>query len=491
MQIVLSDWIIYVEIAYLLLLILISLRVIYDTNSTSKALAYLLLIFFVPVLGILFYFSFGINYRKRKMYSKKLRADDTYAIVFQKRLQAMHQAFKHDNDLILRENKGMIRMLSHVDMGENPVLVDNNAELLINGEAFFPRLIEDLKAAQSHIHFEYYIYENDTIGNEIVALLIAKAELGVSVRFIYDDFGSRSIRRSVVKRLKNAGVEIYPFNKVIWIALANRMNYRNHRKIVVIDGKIGYTGGINISDRYDNRNLETNKVYWRDTHLRMEGSAVYGLQHIFLCDWNFCSKQEWFINEDFFPVIEKDTTDKIPIQIISSGPDSDFPGILYSVLQAIEHAKSEILITTPYYIPDESLQQALIRAALSGKKVKILIPSNSDSKLVKMASESYFEELLRVGVEIYRYENGFVHAKTFVTDSGVSSIGTCNLDHRSFDLNFEVNAIIYDEAFAHQMRLMFEEDCSHASKLDYKRWYKRSKWRRLKNSFIRLLSPLL
>lgn len=491
MQILFTDWFLYVELIYLLFLILVALRIIYDSQSTSKALAYLLLIFFVPVLGVLFYFSFGINYRRRKMYSKKLKTDDAYGKKLNSRLQTIHKELKEGSDTLIQENRDLIRMLSNVNMGENPLLVENDVEILKNGEAFFPRLLEDLKNAKQHIHLEYYIYENDKIGNEIAEILIQKAKEGVEVRFIYDDFGSRSIRKTIVRKLKAAGVEIYPFNKIIWIALANRMNYRNHRKIVVIDGCIGYMGGVNISDKYDNRKKTKNELFWRDTHMRIDGSGAYGLQHIFLCDWNFSSKQNLAIAEQFFPVIKSDPTKKVPMQIISSGPDSDLPSILYSVLQAIHHAKSEILITTPYYIPDESLQQALIMAVMSGKKVKILVPGISDSKLVKLASESYFEELLKVGVEVYLYHKGFVHAKTFVTDSGVSSIGTCNLDYRSFDLNFEVNAMIYDEAFAEEMKKMFYKDCENATRLDYKRWYKRSKWHRFKNSFIRLLSPLL
>lgn len=485
------DWFIYIEIAYLIGVCLIALRVIYDSNSTSKALAYLLLIFFVPILGVIFYFSFGVNYRKRKMFTKKLKADDAYGDHLNERLQAIHLSFKQGRNPLVQQNRTLIKMLSNSNMGENPLLTDNKVDILKNGETYFPTLLEDLRNAKEYIHIEYYIYEDDIIGSEIADVLIAKSKEGIPVRFIYDDFGCRSIRKTIVKELLDAGVEAYPFNKIIWIALANRMNYRNHRKIVVIDGVIGYTGGINVSARYDNRKKMGNDHFWRDTHMRIEGNGTFGLQHIFLCDWNFCSGQNLVINQMFFPEIPSKPDRKLPVQIISSGPDSDLPSILYSVLQSIHNAQSEILITTPYYIPDESLQQAIIMAAMSGKKVKILLPGITDSKLVKWASESYFEELLKVGVELYFYQKGFIHAKTFVTDSGVSSIGTCNLDHRSFDLNFEVNAMIYDHEFAQEMRTMFYDDCKHATKLEYHQWHKRSKWHRFKNSCIRLLSPLL
>jgi cardiolipin synthase len=210
-----------------------------------------------------------------------------------------------------------------------------------------------------------------------------------------------------------------------------------------------------------------------------------------LADWNFCSKQSILFNEYYFPKIEMEKGIQLPLQVISSGPDSDVPAILYSVLKAINSAKNEILITTPYYIPDESLQLAIKMAVLSGKKVKMILPGITDSIIVKLASESYFQELLESGVEIYLYKKGFIHAKTFVTDSGVSSIGTCNLDHRSFDLNFEVNVILYDFEFAEKMKQMFEQDCKDSIKLELARWKKRSKWQRLKNNIIRLLSPLL
>ncbi|WP_430612043.1 cardiolipin synthase [Flavobacterium sp. JP2137] len=485
------DWILLLEAGYGLVVLAVVLRVIYDSNSTSKTLAYLLLVILVPIVGILFYFSFGINYRKRKMYSKKLATDEIFLKQFESRIEEIKKSFSDQQFPTVDSNRSMIRLLANKNIENSPLLIHNNAEILLNGEAFFPRLIEDLKAAKQHIHLEYYIYENDVIGNEIKNILIAKVKEGVRVRFIYDDFGCRSIRKNIVVELRSAGVEIYAFNKITWIALANRMNYRNHRKMVIIDGAISYTGGINISDRYANIPQAPASKYWRDTHLRIYGDATYALQHIFLSDWNFCSQQSLTVNADFFPIIDHDDNSKLPMQIVASGPDSQVPSILYSVVKAINDAQSEILFTTPYYIPDETLQQAMILAAMSGKKVKILLPKVSDSKMVQWASQSYFEELLEAGVELYFYQKGFIHAKCFVTDSGVSSIGTCNLDHRSFDLNFEVNAIVYDTEFADKMRQIFYEDCQHAVQLNYNRWFKRTHWTRLKNSFLRLFSPLL
>lgn len=486
-----ADWFIYFEIIYFLIAIGVAIRIVYDTDSISKTLAYLLLIFFVPILGMLFYFSFGINYRKRKMYSKKLKVNDDYSERLSKRLREVHLDLGENGNPIVNKNRSFINMLSNPALGDGPLLVGNKAEILENGEEFFPRLLQDLKQARKSIHIEYYIFENSDIGREIEEVLIAKAKEGIEVRFIYDDFGCRDIRKNIARNLRANGVEAYAFNEIILLAFANRLNYRNHRKIVVIDGLIGYTGGINISDRYDNRKKDLNEFFWRDTHLRLEGPGAYGLQYVFLADWNFCSKQSIAFDEKYFPKVARDVAGNVPVQVISSGPDSDVPSILYSVLKAIQTAQSEVLITTPYYIPDESLQLAIKMAVLSGKKVKIILPGITDSHIVKLASESYFQELLEYGVEIYLYKKGFIHAKTFVTDSGVSSIGTCNLDHRSFDLNFEVNVITYDEAFANKMRQMFYNDCKDSIKLELSFWNKRSNWHRLKNSFIRLFSPLL
>lgn len=486
-----ADWFVYVEIIYFIIVAGVSMRIIYDTDTISKTLAYLLLVVFIPLFGIFFYFSFGVNYRKRKMYSKKLKVNDDYMNRLVSRMEEVHLDFKQAGNPIVEDNRSFINMLSNNLVGAGPLMVDNEAELLQNGEVFFPKLLDDLRNAKEHIHIEYYIFENNSIGLEIENILIEKAKEGVAVRFIYDDYGSKTIRKNIVKRLKASGVECFAFNKIILIAFANRMNYRNHRKIVVIDGTIGYSGGINISDRYDNRKKAFNDYFWRDTHIRIKGNGVFGLQYVFLGDWNFCSKQNLSFTEEYFPQPSEKLINSLPLQVISSGPDSDVPAILYSVLKAIQTAKSEVLITTPYYIPDESLQLAIKMAALSGKKVKMILPGITDSNIVKWASESYFQELLEFGVEIYLYKKGFIHAKTFVTDSGVSSIGTCNLDHRSFDLNFEVNVVIYDQTFAQQMKDMFEADCRDSIKLDLYTWNKRSNWHHLKNRLIRLLSPLL
>src|SRR5690606_26582820 len=306
----------------------------------------------------------------------------------------------------------------------SPLTAGNEVKLLVNGEHKFPEVLDAIRKAKNHIHIEYYIYEDGEIGSAMADALMQKVKGGVTVRFIYDDFGSRGIRKKLVRRLKEAGVQAFPFHKIIFIALANRLNYRNHRKIIVIDGTTAFVGGINVSDRYINHTADAHKLFWRDTHLRMDGPGVLYLQYLFLCDWNFCANDSLQSDAIFFPPPSAfpPKGNKV-VQIAASGPDSDTPTILFSLLQAINLAGQEILITTPYFIPGESLLDALMVAALGGVSVKLLVPGSSDNALVNAASKSYYDDLLKAGVEIYLYKKGFVHAKTLVADKKIAIVG--------------------------------------------------------------------
>ena len=482
------QWLFLLEIIYLLVVIAVALRIIYDTRSTTKTLAYLLLVIFVPVLGIIFYFSFGINYRKRKMYNKKLLVDEglkSTLSTFLKRSNAHVSSLQ--NKTLYTYNK-LVHTIANPLNGNNVVLPNEIVQVIQNGENLFPLIIKALENAKQHIHFEFYIYENDLIGNQIKNVLIKKAKEGIQVRFLYDDFGSSSIRKNIVKELKNAGVLVFPFHKIHLLLLANRINYRNHRKIIIVDGTTSCVGGLNISDRYSNPNKHN--LYWRDTHLYIKGYSSLALQRVFLSDWNFSSDENLVLTEEYFPKMEF-RNQLSCAQIVSSGPDSDLPSILLSVIQAIQVAQSEILLTTPYYIPDATLQEALIIAALSGIDVKLLVPKKGDSKLVSRASQAFFEELLEAGVKIYLYHKGFIHAKTFVIDRKITSVGTSNLDLRSFDLNFEVAAVIYDEAIAHEMSDTYYKDLQDAEEITLEQWQKRSKFKKTKEQFVKLLSPFM
>jgi cardiolipin synthase A/B len=482
------NWLTIFESLYILVLIFVCLRIILDTRSTTKSLAYLLFAIFVPFAGIIFYFLFGINYRTRKMYSKKLVENDVLSARLNKQIYQYSKKTFEESNATVQSNKELAFMLLKETL--SPLTANNSVKILVNGENKFPEVIRALKEAKNHIHMEYYIYEDDEIGRKIEQVLIEKAKEGIDVRFIYDDFGSRSIRRTLAHRLNENGVKAFPFLRIYFIALANRLNYRNHRKIIVIDGQTAFVGGINVDDRYINN--ENNKTYWRDTHMRIDGPGVQYLQYLFLCDWNFCASSKLHPDADFFPPENSvQNRDNKVVQIAASGPDSGAPAILFSILQAISLATNEILITTPYLIPGESLLDALIIASLGGVSVKLLVPGNSDSLLVNAAARSYYGDLLKRGVEIYQYTKGFVHAKTMVTDGKIAMVGTANMDSRSFDLNFEVNAIVYDSGIAGQLRDIFYEDIKNAEKIDEKAWRERPIYKQFFEKTARLVSPLL
>lgn len=484
------NWILIAQIIYVILVVLVCARVVYDTQSTTKTLAYLLLVIFVPFAGIILYFSIGINYRKRKMYSKNLINN----IELEEKLKELTR--KTSNELLTTETdviKNYKKLATLViNQSLSPITEYNDVKLLINGENKFPEVLKALKNAKHHIHIEYYIFDNDEIGGKIMDLLIEKAKEGLEVRFIFDDFGSREIRKKQLARLKDGGVAVFPFYKIKLIALANRLNYRNHRKIIVIDGTIGFVGGINVSDKYINSESKKSELFWRDTHLKIEGSAVAALQYIFMGDWNYCSGETLKPNINFFPEIKEiASSSKKIVQIAASGPDSDTPLIQQTLLRAINLAKEELLITTPYFIPGESIMDSLVIVASSGIKVKLLVPGISDSLLVNFAARSNYGRLLNAGAEIYLYQKGFVHAKTMVVDKQLVMVGTANMDIRSFDLNFEVNAIVYDAEIANELREAFFEDIKSAVKIDTKKWNERSKMIQLTEKLAGLCSPLL
>lgn len=475
-----------IAIIYAAILIIICFRIIFFSETPSKALGYLLLVTFFPVIGIMIYFSVGLNYRKKKLYQKKLEIDDS---AYPRLIQQLYN-YSHETLVENQEKIGYFNQLASYSVKKNLTSANNTAMLLVNGENKFPDVLESLKKAKHHIHIQYYIYDNDDIGAELAQVLIQKAREGVEVRFIYDDFGSRKIRKNIVKQLIEAGVEAYPFHKIKLVVLANRLNYRNHRKIIVIDGFVGYVGGINVADKYINN--QKNKLYWRDTHLKIVGTSVTNLQFVFLTDWNFCANQQISFSNDYFPAVNGNKTyGNQLVQVVSSGPDSKYPSIKYTLIQAILRAKQKIYITTPYFIPDKSFLDAILIAALSKVNVKLLMPGISDSFIVNTTSQSYYQELLDAGVEIYTYTKGFVHAKTMVCDERLAIIGTANLDNRSFDLNFEINSIVYDEGIARELTEIFEQDLSLSKQILSEDWQKRLLLRKFTERLFNLFSSLM
>ncbi len=452
------NWILLAVASYTVIIIIVCLNIIYNTPSTAKALAYVLVAIFLPAVGIAIYFTVGLNYRKKKLYSKKIVRDKNALEDLRQRITLESEKAWDSKEPAIEKHKKLALYL--LNDGMSPLSGGNEVKLLINGENKFPEVLKALKNAKHHIHIEYYIFEDGEIAEQIKDILIQKAKEGVEVRFIYDDFGSRSIRKEFVDEMINAGVQAFPFYKIIFILLANRVNYRDHRKIIIVDGCTGFVGGINVSDRYVNK---PGQLYWRDTHVKITGPGVYYLQYLFICDWNFCSGKHLKLEKDFF-CTNATPKGKATVQIAASGPDSDVPTLMFSMVQTIGLAENELLITTPYFIPGESILNALHVAALSGVKVKILVPDKSDSALVNAAARSYYGELLAAGVEIYLYQKGFVHAKTMVSDGQLAIIGTANMDHRSYELNFEVNSMIYDTSTAEQLKDVFYDDIKNAKK---------------------------
>lgn len=519
------NWVLIGQGLYVLVTIAVCLRIIYDTRTATKTLAYLLLTIFLPVVGMLVYFTVGTNLRLKSLYSKKFTNDEVLMAQISEQIVNNSREEMAQATADVQQNRKLARLMVRDTM--SPLVGNNRVKLLLNGETKFPDLLQSLQQARQHIHIEYYIYDDDEIGNAIKDILIQKAREGVQVRFIYDDFGSRAITKKLVPELRAAGVQAYPFYKLTLPTFAQRLNYRNHRKIVVIDGYTAYVGGINVSDRYINRpnqhgtrvdspergsgpigsrgKTPTNKdkqMFWRDTHLRIDGKGSYFLQHLFLCDWNFCADETLSIDSSFFgdepagQSIEGESTGPPDrpgaiVQIGASGPDSRHPSLLFSFLQAINLAEQEILVTTPYFIPGDSLLDALVVAALSGVRVKLLVPGVSDSRLVNAAASSYYGDLMSAGVEIYRYQKGFVHAKTMVTDGKLAVVGTANLDYRSFDLNFEVAAFVYDTGVADELKQAFNDDLSNSERIDYHAWQNRSRAQRLGQKIARMVAPLL
>ncbi len=478
-------WVYIIGGIYLIILLAVCLRIIYETRSATKTMAYLLLAVFIPVAGIIFYLAFGINFWKTRAYSSKSVEDE-------KLLEQLKRELKiYESETVLpaelpAENRELAVMLQKGL--RSPLTRRNKLKLLINGEEKFPEVLEAIRNAKHHIHIQYYIFAQDNIGEQIEELLIKKATEGVRVRFIYDDFGSPNIKKKIEDRMRKAGIEIYPFQKVMFYLLANRLNYRNHRKTLIIDGQTAFTGGINVCDKYINNGKQ--KLFWRDTHLRIDGPGVFYLQYLFLTDWKFCCNKDVALDEFQFKAPAPHKEDSF-LQVAASGPESKQPSVQFSLLQAIFLAKKEILITTPYFIPGDSILEALKIAALSGLSVKLLVPGVCDSKLVNAASKSYYEDLLCAGVEVYVYQKGFVHAKTLVADSNLSIIGTANMDYRSFELNFEANVLLYDRAFAEELRSVFYKDLEDAEKIDKDEWCKRPAYVQLPERLARLFSHVL
>lgn len=476
-------WIILIAINYLLV-ILAAFTVLTKNINPTKTISYIIVLVFFPFFGLVVYYLFGQEYRKNKIFNRKNLLNQKIVADVNKRLKPDKQEIKNLEENLLDDKIKLVKLLHSSQ--NSPLTINNNVEILKNGENKFKLLLADLKMAKNSIHMEYYIFRDDNIGMQIIDMLCKKAKEGVNVRLSIDDVGS-SILRKTKNKMTESGVEWYSFMPVLFPGFTGKMNYRNHRKIVVIDGIIGYIGGINISDNYINN--DASELYWRDTHLRIIGESVKSLQIHFLMTWEFVSKKKIELEENFFP--KDDCKENTAMQIAASGPDTDWANIMEVTFTAIVTSERYVYLTTPYFIPNEQIITALQVASKSGVDVRLLIPKDSDSWTAKHATNSYIECLLEADVKIYRYCKGFIHAKTIVIDDEFSSVGTTNMDYRSFNINFEINAIIYNKEKSLELKSHFLEDLKESEPIDKERWLNRPKVEKLKESYCRLWSPLL
>jgi len=451
--------------------------------NPTKTVSYIIVLALFPFFGIVVYFLFGQQYRKTKIFNRK-------HVINSKVIQSIGKSLDlevYDLKVLNEKLDDKIKLIKLLKASENsPLTIRNEVKILFNGEAKFERLFKDLRQAKNHIHMEYYIIKDDVIGAELLNILCEKSREGVEVKMTYDDVGSKLSKR-MRDELDSSGIIHYPFMPVVFSSLTGKSNYRNHRKIAIIDGQIGYVGGINISDNYVNN--KDSKLFWRDTHLRIYGEAVKVLQFHFLTTWDFVTKKSIEVKQSYFP--ETDCKKNVAIQIAASGPDTDWANIMEAILTAINNAESYIYITTPYFIPNDQLITALQIASKIGVDVRLIIPKNSDSWVAESATNSFLEPLLEAGVKVYRYYKGFVHAKTMVVDDVFTTIGSCNLDNRSFNINFEINALIYDSEESKVLKNQFIKDIYDSELIDFESWKNRPRIQKLKESFSRLLSPLL
>lgn len=482
-----TDMLQHIYLVIMLLNIFLAVTVIFlERRNASSTWAWLMVLFFIPVLGFIMYLILGQKVKKRKL--NKLLGDNQRIIedtLEKQRLRLMDRSLLPAEHLLASYQDMMYMNLttSYALYTSN-----NTVNIYTDGNEKFDSLIKDIEAAEHHIHLVYYIVRDDDLGRRLVNALAAKAAEGVEVRFLYDHIGSSNLPRRYFSELRAAGgmeAAFFP-SRIPYLNL--KINYRNHRKLAIIDGKIGYIGGFNIGDEYLGLNEHFGE--WRDTHLKVTGGAVLQMQAQFLMDWNMASSGRMSLSDTYFPPPETNNG-TIGMQLVASGPDTEYQEIKNAYIKMIYSAKETISLQTPYFVPDESLMSALRIAALSGVKVRIMLPSKQDHFFVYWATHSYLGELLASGVNVYLYERGFLHAKTLVVDGKIASVGTANLDIRSFKLNFEINAFVYDTDTASKLEEIFKEDVKYSREVTVESYAQRPLFNRFKESISRLLSPIL
>lgn len=467
------------------------LKVFSDRNRDIAAIwAWLLVLIALPGLGWIIYLFLGRKISKEDIFNLREQAK----VGLPEFLNAQSIIIDEQNELLAQldftqpEHQKYEVAKMFIGLEQPPVSNDNEVAFYVDGHDKFQKLIEDIKQAEHHVHICYYIFRSDNLGKAIVEACEEVAKKGVEVKILYDAVGGRTLKSSLFKTLESYGGQTETSFGSKFHLMNIRLNYRNHRKIVVIDGKVGYTGGFNVGDDYLGKYEDMG--YWRDTHLRIVGSAVHQLQERFIIDWNASKKDDLIAYESsYFPLIHSEATKEV--QIVSSGPDNENEAIKKGFIKMISLAKESIYIQTPYFIPDDALEEALQIAILSGVDVKLMIPNKPDHPFIYQATLSYVEEYMNLGAEVYIYNKGFLHSKTIVVDDKLLSVGTANFDIRSFRLNFEVNAFVYDEELSKEQVDYFDQDVKDSFLLTEEYINTYTLWDRFKQQFSRLLSPIL
>lgn len=465
-------------LVYLVITIAGVVTVLMDNKQPEKTMAWILVLCFIPVIGIILYFFFGQNTRKEKLISN--RSMDLLT------KRSMLEFAEQENLHIPRRNRPLMKLFTN----QNWALPfkDNEVSIFTDGYEFVYTLLYYIGQAKDHIHLDTYIIEDDPLGRLVADALMDKAREGVEVRLIYDDVGCWKVKDRFFDRMRAAGVLVHAFMPVRFPAFTGKVNYRNHRKLCVIDGKVGFIGGMNLALRYVKG---TGKQVWRDTHLCIRGGAVYGIQRAFLVDWYFVCR-ELISDRRYYPAIDKEIRNNCLAQIVTSSPISPWPDIMQGYVRIILQAHRYVYMESPYFLPTDPVLFAMRTAALAGVDVRLIVPRHSDAKLVEWASRSYLMEAIEAGVKVYLYEDGFIHSKVLVSDDNLCSCGSTNIDFRSFENNFEANAFFFGEGMALRIKNIFLKDQAKSTLVDDVSYFiKRPFLQRLFESLVRLLSPLL
>lgn len=467
-------------VLYVAVIVGIMLTVLMDNRQPAKTIAWVLVLLFVPVVGIVLYIFFGQNTRKMKLISGRS--------LDQLSKRSMLEFVEQRNLRMPEYFSSLVRLFTNQSL--SLPFKDNAVEFYTDGYQFFPALLQAIKGATNHIHLDTYIIADDPLGRLVSDALIAKAREGVEVRLIYDDVGCWRVPERFFDRMRQAGVKVRSFMPVRFPAFTSKVNYRNHRKVCVIDGTQGFIGGMNIALRYV-KGLHGGTLPWRDTHMRLRGSVVYALQRAFLVDWYFVDRT--LINDHrYYPPMPWHISNDSLAQVVTSSPIAQWPDIMQGYVRILLEAKRYVYMETPYFLPTEPVMFAMRTAALAGVDVRLLIPLRSDAWLIQLASMSYVTETLEAGVKVRLYEKGFNHSKLLVADDQISTCGSTNIDFRSFENNFEANVFFYDRQTALRIKdiYMRDEDCS-INFSEARELHHRPYMHRFVESLLRLLSPLL